>query len=61
MSTKHLTGILGCLLVGASLWGCATTPVPTARVAAAKAAIRASEEVGAAENPRAALHLRLGA
>jgi len=44
------------LLIGA---GCASAPVPSDRVAASEASIRAAEEVGAPGVPPAALHLQL--
>jgi Domain of unknown function (DUF4398) len=39
--------------------GCASAPVPSDRVAASEASIRAAEEVGAQRVPAAALHLQL--
>jgi len=38
---------------------CASHPVPNAKVASSEAAIRAAEETGAKDVPRAALHLKL--
>lgn len=45
-------------IVGGTV-GCASTPVPSDRVASTTAAVRAAEEVGASGNPSAALHLKL--
>jgi len=39
--------------------GCAGTPVPNAKVASSEAAIRAAQETGSKDVPRAALHLKL--
>src|SRR5688500_18586868 len=39
--------------------GCASTPVPNAKVASSEAAIRAAQETGSKDIPRAALHLKL--
>jgi hypothetical protein len=39
--------------------GCASAPVPTARLASTQAAVRAAEEVGAEKAPQAELHLKL--
>lgn len=39
--------------------GCGGAPPPTARLASSEAAIRAAQEVGAQNEPKAALHLRL--
>ncbi|NUP12777.1 MAG: DUF4398 domain-containing protein [Polyangiaceae bacterium] len=48
-------GVIGC----AAVWsGCAST-LPAERVAAPRAAIRAAEEMGAYNVPRASLHLKL--
>lgn len=41
------------------LVGCAGAPVPQGRVNSSGAAIRAAQEVGAQNEPQAALHLRL--
>jgi hypothetical protein len=38
---------------------CASSPVPNAKIASSQAAIRAAQEVGSANLPRAALHLKL--
>ena len=39
--------------------GCASTPVPNAKVASSEAAIRAADETGSRKVPQAALHLKL--
>jgi hypothetical protein len=39
--------------------GCASSPVPNARVASSEGAIRAAQETGSGKVPRAALHLKL--
>ena len=49
--------VLGAALLAAT--ACASHPVPNARVASSEAAIRAAEESGAKDVPRAALHLKL--
>jgi hypothetical protein len=41
------------------LAGCASAPVPTARLASTQAAVRAAQEVGADKTPQAELHLKL--
>lgn len=51
-----ITVMTGGLLVMA---GCASHPVPNAKVATSEAAIRAAEESGAKDVPQAALHLKL--
>ena len=54
----RLSSLLTALLLGAS--ACATTtPAPSARIETSSATIRAAEEVGATQNPEAALHLQL--
>src|SRR5689334_15741574 len=39
--------------------GCASTPVPNAKVASSEAAVRAAQETGSGSVPQAALHLKL--
>ena len=39
--------------------GCASAPVPAAKVARSQAVIRTAEELGAADDARAAVHLKL--
>jgi hypothetical protein len=39
--------------------GCASTPVPNAKIASSEAAIRAAQETGSRNLPQAALHLKL--
>jgi len=41
------------------LLDCGGAPPPTDQLAASQAAIRAADELGAKENPKAALHLKL--
>jgi hypothetical protein len=49
LSTIGIVGIIGC----------ASTPVPNAKVASSEAAIRAAQETGSEKVPQAALHLKL--
>ena len=49
----------GVLVLGLSISGCASGPVPVANANATSAAIRAAKEVGAPAVPTAALHLKL--
>jgi len=46
-------------IAGLGLVACASTPPPHEREASSEAAIRAANEVGAAQVPQAALHLKL--
>lgn len=39
--------------------GCASAPVPVAKVAESKASIRAAQEAGASKTPQASLHLKM--
>ena len=39
--------------------GCASTPVPNAKIASSEGAIRAAQETGSRNIPKAALHLKL--
>ena len=54
-----LCGRLSALTLLLTLQACASYPPPTERVTTAEAAIRAADEVGARQVPRAALHLKL--
>jgi len=47
------------LLTSLALAACATTPVPADKLGRAQASVRAAEEMNAAAEPAAALHLRL--
>jgi hypothetical protein len=47
------------LLGIAGMAGCASAPVPNAKVASSEAAIRAAQETGSKNDPQAALHLKL--
>ena len=47
------------LVVAAALAGCATTPVPADKLSRSQAAIKSAEEMNAAADPKAAVHLRL--
>ncbi len=47
------------LVAGATLLGCAATPIPADRLASAEAGIRGASEVGAENVPDAALHLKM--
>jgi hypothetical protein len=51
--------VLGALTVLMGMVGCASNPLPPARVTDTQASISAADAVGAANNPRAALHLKL--
>jgi hypothetical protein len=57
--------ILGWAAIGVSavgvmgMAGCASSPVPNAKVASSEAAIRAAQESGSRNVPQAALHLKL--
>lgn len=42
-----------------ALVGCGSYPAPTGRLADSQASVRAAQEVGAQNNPQAALHLKL--
>jgi hypothetical protein len=46
-------------LLAAPILGCASVPVPQDRLTSSEASIRAATEVGAEQEPRAALHLKL--
>ncbi len=47
------------LLAGLLLAACGGAAMPTQKLTNAKASIRGAEEVGAQQNPKAALHLKL--
>lgn len=47
------------LSTGAAAIGCGGAPVPNAQVTSSAAAVRAAQEVGAKNEPQAALYLRL--
>jgi hypothetical protein len=51
--------LLGALTTGFVFGGCASNPVPPAKVTNTQASISAAEAVGATNNPRAALHMKL--
>jgi hypothetical protein len=51
--------VLGALATAIGLAGCASNPLPPAKVTETQASISAAEAVGAGSNPRAALHLKL--
>lgn len=51
--------VIGALATLLGMAGCASNPVPPARVTDTQASISAADAVGAANNPRAALHLKL--
>lgn len=53
--SKVLAGAIGCYALAA----CASHPQPTEHLAASIAAVRGAETAGAAQVPRAALHLKL--
>lgn len=56
--TKHLHVGLAVVVLSLGV-GCGSAPPPTARLASSEAAIRAAREVGAPNDPKAALHLKL--
>ena len=62
---KSMKSILACNVVAAcfaaiaGIAGCASTPVPNAKIASSEGAIRAAEETGSKNIPQAALHLKL--
>jgi len=47
------------VVLAAAIAGCASTPIPADKYSNAKAAIKSSEELGADQDPQAALHLKL--
>jgi len=47
------------VVLAAAIGGCASTPIPADKYAGAKASIKTSEELGAEQDPQAALHLKL--
>lgn len=47
------------VVVAAAIAGCASTPIPADKYANAKSSIKTSEELGAEQDPQAALHLKL--
>jgi hypothetical protein len=59
---KSIRGSTAAAMSAAAMMGivaCASSPVPNAKIASSQAAIRAAQEVGSANLPRAALHLKL--
>jgi len=56
--TKHVQIGLGVLVPALGI-GCGSAPPPTARLGSSEAAIRSAREVGAPNDPKAALHLKL--
>ncbi len=53
------TVLIGLVFTAATALSCASSPKPTAELAEAKAAVRGAREIGAANEPQAALNLRL--
>jgi len=51
--------VLGALAVLFGVAGCASNPLPPAKVTDTQASISAADAIGAGNNPRAALHLKL--
>lgn len=51
--------LLACTMPLLAVTACGGAAAPTARLTTAEAALRAASEVGAAEVPRAALHMKL--
>jgi hypothetical protein len=56
---KRVTSVAAAILLLAGAAGCGSYPPPTERMTTAEAAIRGAQEVNAAQQPRAALHLKL--
>lgn len=61
MARQTQLGLGAVILIAAPLLivGCGSAPPPTARLASSEAAIRGAREVGAPNEPKAALHLKL--
>ncbi|MFO7687903.1 MAG: DUF4398 domain-containing protein [Desulfobacterales bacterium] len=59
MRHLNLSGMAVCILLAAAIVGCASGPAFNQSSEASKSAIRAADEVGAGELPRAALYLQL--
>ena len=49
----------GALVAALLMAACGGAAAPTQKLASAKASVRGAEEVGAEQNPRAALHLKM--
>lgn len=47
------------VVLAAAIAGCASAPIPADKYANAKSSIKTSEELGAEQDPQAALHLKL--
>jgi hypothetical protein len=58
-SVVDRTAIAVAIALVMAMPGCASSPVPNAKVASSQAAIRAAEETGSRDVPQAALHLKL--
>lgn len=56
MRNLKLSLVIGATLVGV---GCGSTALPTEKLTAAEASVRAAQEVGASSVPQAELHLKL--
>jgi hypothetical protein len=59
VAMKYVTSMCVGLLSAATIAGCASTDVSAEKMAAPQVRIAAAKEAGAAENPTAALHLKL--
>jgi hypothetical protein len=55
------SAIAAIVTAGFGLWlaGCSSTPPPTQRLTSAKASVKAAQELGADQIPKAQLHLQL--
>ncbi len=55
------SAIAAIVTAGFGVWlaGCSSTPPPTQRMTSAKASVRAAQELGADQIPKAQLHLQL--
>jgi hypothetical protein len=58
-STRGWTAVAISAAAVMGIAGCGGAPAPNAKVASSEAAIRAAQETGSANVPRAALHLKL--
>jgi len=59
MNLSTFTKIAAGLIVGVGAIACASSPAPAERLAQPQAAVRAATEMGAANQPKASLYLKL--
>lgn len=59
MKTKKPTWALPVIVIGLATAGCASMPIPADKLSRSQSAIAAAEEMNAASEPQAALHLKL--